>query len=96
MRRAFRMPCVVIGFIFLVGCSTAYQATPLSFRAPSAYPNAQAVGEATVAAKAFSEPEEAKSAFGFDIRGAGMLPVQVVFDNQGGKSLAHPLPGHCI
>jgi hypothetical protein len=87
MRSAFRTSCVVIGFLFLIGCSTAYQAKPLSFRAPSAYPNAQTVGDATVAAKAFSDPEEAKSAFGFDVRGAGMLPVQVVFDNQG----PHPL-----
>jgi len=86
MKKAFRWVCVVSGFLFLIGCSTAYQATPLSFRAPSAYPNAQTVGGATVAAKAFSDSEEAKSAFGFDVRGAGMLPVQVVFDNQGPHS----------
>jgi hypothetical protein len=87
MRRELKIPCVVIGVFLLIGCSTAYQATPLSFRAPSAYPNAQTVGGATVAAKAFSEADEAKSAFGFDVRGAGMLPVQVVFDNQG----PHPM-----
>ena len=29
----------------------------------------------------------AKETFGFDIRGAGMLPVQIIFDNQGPHSL---------
>ena len=40
-----------------------------------------------IGAKAFSDPAEAKEAFGFDIRKAGMLPVQVVFDNHGTHSL---------
>ena len=35
------------------------------------------------AAIPFVEPSAARKAFGFDIRGAGMLPVQIVFDNQG-------------
>ncbi|MDH3567268.1 MAG: hypothetical protein OEM61_07910 [Desulfobacteraceae bacterium] len=40
-----------------------------------------------IAAKAFVDAKETQEAFGFDILGAGMLPVQVVFDNQG----THPL-----
>jgi hypothetical protein len=72
---------------YFVGCSTAYKARPLPFKAPNAYPNNTEVAGALLGARAFVDPKEAKEAFGFDIRGAGMLPVQVVFDNQG----PHPL-----
>jgi len=57
------------------------------FKMPSAYPNATSVGGATIAAKAYDSSEEATAAFGFNIRGAGILPVQVIFDNTGD----HPL-----
>lgn len=82
-----------VPFIFMLlvlmtaGCATSYKATPLPFKAPSAYGNLAVVAQARVGAKAYADPEEAKSAFGFDIRGAGMLPVQVVFDNLGPHSL---------
>jgi hypothetical protein len=52
---------------------------------PSAYPNATEVAGATVAAKAYYDPKEA---FGFDVRRAGLYPVQVIFDNLGDYSLA--------
>jgi len=78
---------VAIVLIFSGACSTSYKAKPLPFKQPSSYPNATEVAGAMVAAKAFSEPKEAKESFGFDVRGAGMLPVQVVFDNQGSHSL---------
>ena len=64
------------------GCST-YVAKPMPFKAPSAYPNATEAAGATIAAQAFADAEQAKEAFGFDIRAAGMLPVQVIFDNVG-------------
>jgi hypothetical protein len=73
--------------ILMVGCSTAYQVKPMAFRMPSSYDNVTAIGNAQVAAKAFTEKNEAMEAFGFDILGAGMLPVQVIFDNQGIYSL---------
>ena len=59
----------------------------MPFKAPSAYGNLTVVAQAQVGAKAYVNPAEAKSAFGFDIRGAGMLPVQVVFDNLGSHFL---------
>lgn len=74
----------LLGILFLVAaCATAYKATPLAFRSPSSYPNATQVDGTTVAAQAFADPKKAEEAFGFDIRGAGMLPVQVVFENEG-------------
>ena len=79
------VPAIMIGIIS--GCGTSYTAKPLPLKAPTSYPNATEAAGATVGAKAFVDPKEAKEAFGFDIREAGMLPVQVVFDNQGDKSL---------
>jgi len=78
---------LILVFAVFSGCTTAYKAKPLSFKAPGAYANHTVVAGATVGAKAFVSKEEASQAFGFDIRGAGMLPVQVVFDNRGPVAL---------
>lgn len=75
------------GLLLSAGCSTSYKVKPLPFKAPGAYPNMISVGDAQVAAEAFADKTQAKEAFGFDIRSAGMLPVQVVFDNQGAHAL---------
>ena len=72
---------------FSAGCSTSYKAKPLPFRAPSSFENVIKLDGAEIAAKAFTDKKETQTAFGFDILGAGMLPIQVVFDNQG----SHPL-----
>ncbi|BBO90359.1 lipoprotein [Desulfosarcina ovata subsp. ovata] len=45
------------------------------------------VDGAQIGGRAYVERSEAQDAFGFDIRGAGMLPVQVVIDNQGSSAL---------
>ena len=84
MKKHFCLTGILVIAAFLTaGCATSYKATPLPFKAPSAYSNAVVVAQAQVGARAYDDPEEAKTAFGFDIRGAGMLPVQVVFDNLG-------------
>ena len=72
--------------LLLPGCS-AYKQQVVPFKMPSAYPNATEVAGAMVASKAYDDSQEARNAFGFDIRGAGVFPVQVIFDNQG----PHPL-----
>lgn len=69
--------------LLLVGCSTAYKAQPLPFKAPTAYGNMVTVADTMIGGRAFVAKKEAKKAFGFDIRGAGMLPVQLVFENKG-------------
>ena len=86
-KRCFFTLIFMIAALLAAGCSTGYKATPLPFKAPSAYGNLAVVAQAQVGARAYADPEEARSAFGFDIRGAGMLPVQVVFDNLGPHSL---------
>lgn len=69
--------------ILTVGCASSYKARPLPIKHPSAYSNAVQVADATIGSKGFADKDEAQTAFGFDIRSAGMLPVQVVVDNQG-------------
>lgn len=87
MRRFLSILLAVGLLVFSTGCATSYKAKPLPFKSPSSYANVLTISGAQVAAGAYDDPEKAKEAFGFDIRGAGMLPVQVVFDNQG----QHPL-----
>ena len=76
----------VLAVLWLVACSS-YEQRVVPFKMPAAYPNATTVADATIAAKAYDASEDAAAAFGFDIRGAGILPVQVIFDNRGN----HPL-----
>ena len=83
MLSRIRILAVLTIFMFVAACATAYKAQPLPFRAAGSYANAVAMGGTTVAAEAFANAKKAEEAFGFDVRGAGMLPVQVVFDNAG-------------
>ena len=77
----------VMAIFLLVAACTKYERQVVPFQLPSAYPNATEAAEATIAAKAYDGNDEAGAAFGFDIRGAGILPVQVIFDNKGVHSL---------
>lgn len=72
--------------IMAVAC-TGYEYKPIPFKAAEAYPNNVKVFGAVVAAKAWIDESEARSAFGFNIRGAGLTPVQVVVDNKGDQTL---------
>lgn len=78
---------VSILFLFSIGCSTSYKVKPLPLQTPAAYPNKVEIEGCQIGTRAFVDAKTAKEAFGFDVLGAGMLPVQVVFDNQG----SHPL-----
>lgn len=81
-----RMMSTVLFLSLMVGCST-YKSQEVSFKPPTAYAGMQMVAGAQVAAEAFSDPARAKEIFGFDIRGAGLMPVQVVIDNTGTSGL---------
>lgn len=87
MSKRFIIWLSIAGLLVTQGCSTAYKAKPLSFKSPESFENMVQVGGARIGAEAFVEPSAAKTAFGFDVRGAGMLPVQLVFDNQGAHAL---------
>ncbi len=85
MKRAFG--ALLLLALVLTGCGTTYKARPLAFKTPETYQNTVEAFDTQVGAQAFADPQAAKEAFGFDIRGAGMLPVQVVFDNRGSTPL---------
>ncbi|MBI5665302.1 MAG: hypothetical protein HZC49_09525 [Nitrospirae bacterium] len=76
----------LISLLLISACGTTYKAKPLPFKAPGAYPNVMEVAGTEIAAKAYVDSAEAKEAFGFNVREAGMLPVQVIFDNKGSHS----------
>lgn len=78
------MKIAVAGAVLaLLGACTFYESREVSFRPPDQMANVQQLGGAKVAAAGYADKAAAKEAFGFDIRGAGLLPVQVIFENQG-------------
>ncbi|MCP4748294.1 MAG: hypothetical protein GY874_19475 [Desulfobacteraceae bacterium] len=83
----FVIPTVVFLMVLITACGTSYKAKPLAFKAPTSYANMVDINGVQIAGQAFDDKIVAKQAFGFDIRGAGLLPVQVVFDNQSSQSL---------
>jgi len=90
MKHYTRMCCIFVVMLFvsaaLCGC-TRYERKVVPFKMPQAYGNATEAAGAVIAAKAYDTTKEAKDAFGFDIIDAGVLPVQVIFDNKG----THPV-----
>lgn len=80
---------IVIVFIcvtIFAGCAS-YERQVAPFKLPENTPNVVSFNGAAIAARSFSKTKEAREAFGFDIKSAGLLPVQVVFDNKSAHSL---------
>lgn len=87
MKKKQTLVYIFIFIFILAACSTAYKAKPLPFKDPASFPNAQKALGAVIAVKAYVDVKEAKEAFGFNIREAGMMPVQIVFDNKGSNTI---------
>lgn len=81
--QAFSIPLIAL---LLVSCTT-YKSQEVPFKPPAAYQGMQMAAGAQVAGESFADKQTAKQAFGFDIRGAGLLPVQIVIDNAGTHGL---------
>lgn len=79
--------CVTLSMVLTVSACHTYQQQVVPFKLPMAYPNFTRAGGADIAAKAYDNPAETKQAFDYDMRGSGILPVQVIFDNKGNHSL---------
>jgi len=73
--------------LLLTGCAGSYKSQEIPFRPPSAYDTMKVVAGAQIAAQAYTDTIEAKNMFGFNIRKAGLLPIQVMIDNAGDESL---------
>lgn len=73
----------ILGILF--GC-TSYKTQYVGFRPAEDYQNRQIVNDLTVGAEAYADKEAAREAFGFNIKGTGLLPVQLVMNNQGAST----------
>jgi hypothetical protein len=78
--------CLVLCLVLTAACTPYGRKVP-AFKLPAAYPNMVEAAGAQVAARTYANPNEAGEAFGFNILEAGLLPVQVVFDNRGPDNL---------
>ncbi|PLX74601.1 MAG: hypothetical protein C0615_09010 [Desulfuromonas sp.] len=83
----FRTILMLTALLVLFACGGGYKSQEVPFRPPSAFSTMKVVAGAQIAAQAYAEPVETTKLFGFDIRKAGLLPVQVVIDNAGEEAL---------
>ena len=77
---------LLVLFLVLSGC-TGYKSQYVPFKAPEVYANHNEVAGVSLGCEAYPDRKDAQKAFGFDIRGAGLLPVQLVLDNKSGQSV---------
>lgn len=81
-----QLSTALILLLILSGC-TAYKSQYVPFRPPEGYANHSEVAGVSIGCEAYPDPESAQKAFGFDIKGAGILPVMLVLDNKSGRSV---------
>ena len=79
--RSFNAFLVVLLALSLTACST-YGDKVAPIPLPSEQEGAINIDGVELFAEAYLDKDAAKKAFGFDIRGAGLLPVRFVIDNQ--------------
>jgi len=79
---------ILVSLIFLFGLisCTTYKTQYTGFKPATEYGNKVVVDGLTIGAEAYADQAAAQQAFGFDIKKAGLLPVQVVMDNRAGDT----------
>lgn len=78
--------CMMLIAAHLSACAT-YENRAVSFRPPQDYINFQDASGLRVGGEAFVDEKRAEDTFGFDIRAAGVMPVQVVMENKSGQEV---------
>lgn len=73
--------------LMLISACTPYRSQYVGFRPAEDYVNRLVVSGVTIGGEAFADKGAAHEAFGFDIKGSGLIPVQIVMTNQGSKNL---------
>lgn len=93
--RANRVPveclcrCLLMAAVLLMtGACATYGDRVAPLPVPGAQANAVSVQGADIVASGYLDRRAAEDAFGFNIRRAGLLPVQFVIDNQSGKEIS--------
>ncbi|MEW6500723.1 MAG: hypothetical protein ACOY8P_01345 [Thermodesulfobacteriota bacterium] len=80
VRRPWLTVVASLGLILLVGaCTYKDRVAPLNL--PDAKRDVTVAGGLRISAEAFTDAKKAEQTFGFDAHGAGLLPVQVTFQN---------------
>lgn len=87
MRKVVKNISALILPLFILSSCATYKTQYTGFRPAESYANKQVVSGITIGGEAYADKSVATDAFGFDIRGAGLLPVQVVMDNKSGSNL---------
>ncbi|BEH11994.1 MULTISPECIES: glycine zipper family protein [Geobacter] len=77
---------VLLPTLILTAC-TSYRSQYVGFRPAEDYINSKVVNGVTIGGEAFADTASATDAFGFDVIGTGVMPVQVVMSNKGPRSL---------
>jgi hypothetical protein len=78
--------CILVIALHISACST-YENRAVSFRPPQEYANYHDAEGLMVGAEAYADKKLAEDVFGFDIRSAGVLPIQIVLDNRSGQAV---------
>ncbi len=76
---------VLLVLLSFTSCTYKERVQPITL--PAGLDNSIVVHGVWIAADAYADPDRAREAFGFDIREAGLLPVQVVLQNDGNRSV---------
>ncbi|MCK9295738.1 MAG: hypothetical protein M0P70_11710 [Desulfobulbaceae bacterium] len=77
---------LTVSLLFLPSCAYKERVQPITL--PGGTNNHVVVNGVQISAVAFAGKKAANGAFGFDIRGAGLLPVQIVFQNDGDRPVS--------
>ena len=81
-----KLICALVIATHISACAT-YENRSVSFKPPQEYSNYQDADGLMVGAEPFADKKHAEDAFGFDIRSAGLLPIQIVMDNRSGQGV---------
>ncbi len=78
---------LLLSLFVLAGCARyGHRVSPVPL--PGAQPEHVTVNGVEMLAVAFLDAKTAEDRFGFDVRGSGLLPVQLVIDNQGTQKVS--------
>lgn len=82
----YRLLVLVAGCFFLFSACASQPVKEVGFVLPRDLANRTVIKGAEIGVVSYADRGAAKAAFGFDVIGAGLLPVQVVFDNRGDQT----------
>ncbi|MBU0482576.1 MAG: hypothetical protein KKG47_15905 [Proteobacteria bacterium] len=84
-KKILSVVAIAVLLTMLASCSYKDRVAPIQL--PEAADNMIDVGGLKIAARAFTDSELAAQTFGFDIRKAGLMPVQLTFQNDSSRDV---------